>query len=226
MQDPLSFAKRKLKYAIEHNQSTNMEEKTLMNGRVSMVQTEDSSDRYKDLFLDTDISLEDNLGDSKREINQQHDFSPDFSPEEKRQRFLERNRAAAFRCRQKRKMWVSQLESKSQDLMQTNSRLMKEINALRREVAQLKALLLAHKDCPVTQKQKSHVGDMAPESYVATASEGQILAFKQDMEDMEVNIATAEEVASSALTDMAARAPVEMTACSQVGIKCVSTNVM
>ncbi|CAB1346920.1 unnamed protein product [Coregonus sp. 'balchen'] len=54
-------------------------------------------------------------------------------PDEKRRKFLERNRAAASRCRQKRK---------------------NEVTLLRNEVAQLKHLLLAHKDCPVTAMQK------------------------------------------------------------------------
>ncbi|RXN07132.1 cyclic AMP-dependent transcription factor ATF-2 [Labeo rohita] len=54
-------------------------------------------------------------------------------PDEKRRKFLERNRAAASRCRQKRKS---------------------EVTLLRSEVAQLKQLLLAHKDCPVTLLQK------------------------------------------------------------------------
>uniref|UniRef100_A0A8C8D8M9 Cyclic AMP-dependent transcription factor ATF-7 n=1 Tax=Oncorhynchus tshawytscha TaxID=74940 RepID=A0A8C8D8M9_ONCTS len=37
-------------------------------------------------------------------------------PDERRQRFLERNRAAASRCRQKRKVWVGSLERKAEDL--------------------------------------------------------------------------------------------------------------
>ena len=36
-----------------------------------------------------------------------------------------------------------------------------EIQSLRSEVAQLKALLLAHKDCPVTQQQKALVNQIA-----------------------------------------------------------------
>uniref|UniRef100_A0A8C6TBW4 Activating transcription factor 2 n=1 Tax=Neogobius melanostomus TaxID=47308 RepID=A0A8C6TBW4_9GOBI len=75
-------------------------------------------------------------------------------PDEKRRKFLERNRAAASRCRQKRKVWVQSLEKKSEDLGSMNGQLQNEVTLLRNEVAQLKQLLLAHKDCPVTAMQK------------------------------------------------------------------------
>ncbi|XP_028308152.1 cyclic AMP-dependent transcription factor ATF-7a isoform X1 [Gouania willdenowi] len=75
-------------------------------------------------------------------------------PDERRQRFLERNRAAASRCRQKRKLWVGSLEKKAEDLSSLNVSLSNEVSLLRNEVAHLKQLLLAHKDCPVTNLQK------------------------------------------------------------------------
>ncbi|KAM4613898.1 cyclic AMP-dependent transcription factor ATF-7b isoform 6-T8 [Polymixia lowei] len=78
----------------------------------------------------------------------------EIDPDERRQRFLERNRAAASRCRQKRKVWVSSLEKKAEDLANMNVSLTNEVTLLRNEVTQLKQLLLAHKDCPVTAMQK------------------------------------------------------------------------
>ncbi|NXG45902.1 ATF7 factor, partial [Psilopogon haemacephalus] len=86
----------------------------------------------------------------------------DEDPDERRQRFLERNRAAASRCRQKRKLWVSSLEKKAEELTSQNIQLSNEVTLLRNEVAQLKQLLLAHKDCPVTALQKktqSYLGE-------------------------------------------------------------------
>ncbi|XP_053732955.1 cyclic AMP-dependent transcription factor ATF-2 [Synchiropus splendidus] len=83
-------------------------------------------------------------------------------PDEKRRKFLERNRAAASRCRQKRKVWVQSLEKKAEDLNSVNGQLQSEVALLRNEVAQLKQLLLAHKDCPVTAMQKKsgyHISD-------------------------------------------------------------------
>ncbi|TDH06870.1 hypothetical protein EPR50_G00118010 [Perca flavescens] len=84
------------------------------------------------------------------------------NPDEKRRKFLERNRAAASRCRQKRKVWVQSLEKKAEDLNSMNGQLQNEVTLLRNEVAQLKQLLLAHKDCPVTAMQKKsgyHISD-------------------------------------------------------------------
>ncbi|XP_041459199.1 cyclic AMP-dependent transcription factor ATF-7-like isoform X1 [Lytechinus variegatus] len=84
----------------------------------------------------------------------------------KRQRFLERNRAAASRCRNKRKQWINDLENRAEELTQTNSVLNNEVGKLRNEVAHLKELLLAHKDCPVTLQQRAaglfmRVGDVS-----------------------------------------------------------------
>lgn len=59
-------------------------------------------------------------------------------------------RAAAFRSRQKRKRWVTNLEAKTTVMNTANKLLQNEVLALRSEVAQLKLQLLAHKDCPVT----------------------------------------------------------------------------
>ncbi|XP_018980329.1 cyclic AMP-responsive element-binding protein 5-like isoform X2 [Cyprinus carpio] len=75
-------------------------------------------------------------------------------PDERRQKFLERNRAAATRCRQKRKVWVMSLERKAEDLTHTNLQLQNEVTSLRTEVSQLKQILLAHKDCPVSVRQR------------------------------------------------------------------------
>ena len=46
-----------------------------------------------------------------------------MDPDEKRRRFLERNRAAATRCREKRKTWITGLEKKAQDVMAQNQQL-------------------------------------------------------------------------------------------------------
>lgn len=60
---------------------------------------------------------------------------------------------AALKCRQRKKQWLANLQNKV-DLYQTeNDQLTQQIAALREEVVNLKTLLLAHKDCPVTQQQ-------------------------------------------------------------------------
>ncbi|XP_060776271.1 cyclic AMP-dependent transcription factor ATF-7b isoform X3 [Neoarius graeffei] len=78
----------------------------------------------------------------------------EIEPDERRRRFLERNRAAAYRCRQKRKVWVNALEKRAEELATANVTLTNEVSLLRGEVTRLKELLLAHKDCPVTAMQK------------------------------------------------------------------------
>nr|NP_001071657.1 transcription factor protein [Ciona intestinalis]BAE06316.1 transcription factor protein [Ciona intestinalis] len=86
----------------------------------------------------------------RRRGRQQQDVDPDI----KRQRFLERNRAAASRCRSKKKNWVVGLESKAKTLSQTNVMLQNEITQLKDEIASLKQLLLSHRDCPITKMQQ------------------------------------------------------------------------
>ncbi|XP_075219408.1 activating transcription factor-2 isoform X2 [Lycorma delicatula] len=78
-------------------------------------------------------------------------ISSEDEEEDKRRKVLERNRIAAMRCREKRKSWVASLERRAEQMGNTNQQLQLEVASLRAEVAQLKTLLLAHKDCPVTQ---------------------------------------------------------------------------
>ncbi|XP_054161571.1 cyclic AMP-dependent transcription factor ATF-7-like [Oppia nitens] len=81
-------------------------------------------------------------------------FAPEEDPKEKKARSLERNRAAAMRCRLKRKHWIDSLEEKADEYERHNEKLNNEVVSLRREVTLLKTALLAHKDCPVTQQQQ------------------------------------------------------------------------
>lgn len=71
-------------------------------------------------------------------------------------------RAAAYRSRQKRKRWVTNLEAKTTAMNTANKMLTNEVIALRNEVAQLKLQLLAHRDCPVTLAmcQQSNTGNL------------------------------------------------------------------
>ncbi|KAJ3105039.1 hypothetical protein HDU97_008647 [Phlyctochytrium planicorne] len=69
--------------------------------------------------------------------------------EEKRRIFLERNRQAALKCRQKKKLWLSDLQGKVEMLSTENDDLRDLTSKLREEVLGLKALLLSHRDCEV-----------------------------------------------------------------------------
>nr|XP_056714335.1 cyclic AMP-dependent transcription factor ATF-7 [Euleptes europaea] len=130
-------------------------------------------------------------------------------PDERRQRFLERNRAAASRCRQKRKIWVSSLEKKAEELTTQNIQLSNEVTLLRNEVAQLKQLLLAHKDCPVTALQKKTQGylESPKESSEPTGSPAPVIQHSSLTASSNGLIvrSAAEAVATSVLTQMASQ---------------------
>ncbi|XP_010792815.1 cyclic AMP-dependent transcription factor ATF-2 isoform X2 [Notothenia coriiceps] len=120
------------------------------------------------------------------------------NPDEKRRKFLERNRAAASRCRQKRKVWVQSLEKKSDDLNSTNGQLQSEVTLLRNEVAQLKQLLLAHKDCPVTAMQKKsgyHISDRDE-----SCEEMSVPSSPQNEAIQHSSVSTSNGVSSSSMT--------------------------
>ncbi|CAK7267487.1 Transcription factor [Sporothrix epigloea] len=85
-----------------------------------------------------------------------------MTEEEKRKNFLERNRVAALKCRQRKKQWLQNLQNKVELYSTENENLSTQINQLREEVVNLKTLLLAHKDCPITQQQGLHGTFMQP----------------------------------------------------------------
>jgi len=87
-----------------------------------------------------------------------------MTDEEKRKNFLERNRVAALKCRQRKKQWLANLQNKVEIYSAENDQLTAQITALREEIVNLKTLLLAHKDCPVTQQQGLGAAFMAPAS--------------------------------------------------------------
>jgi len=59
--------------------------------------------------------------------------------EEKRRNFLERNRQAALKCRQRKKAWLAQLQAKNEYLTQENQRLQEALVSTREELARLSA---------------------------------------------------------------------------------------
>ncbi|KAI9892779.1 MAG: hypothetical protein M1814_001199 [Vezdaea aestivalis] len=76
-----------------------------------------------------------------------------LTDEEKRKNFLERNRIAALKCRQRKKQWLANLQTKVEIFSGENDALNAQVTQLREEIVSLKTLLLAHKDCPVSQAQ-------------------------------------------------------------------------
>lgn len=116
-----------------------------------------------------------------------------MTDEEKRKNFLERNRVAALKCRQRKKQWLANLQQKVEIFSTENDALSAQIQSLRDEVVNLKTLLLAHKDCPVTQQQgmqgmlPEHVmggyaGQMNPYGIAAAMNNQQVMANQQAMQ--------------------------------------------
>ncbi|KAF9156716.1 hypothetical protein BG015_002075 [Linnemannia schmuckeri] len=92
----------------------------------------------------------DNSGNNKKKAKS-GPADDKMDEEEKRKNFLERNRQAALKCRQRKKQWLTNLQAKVEYLTNDNEHLQGQTAALRDEIIHLKALLLAHKDCPVAQ---------------------------------------------------------------------------
>ncbi|KAG5715416.1 hypothetical protein E4T56_gene6670 [Termitomyces sp. T112] len=61
--------------------------------------------------------------------------------EEKRRNFLERNRQAALKCRQRKKAWLAQLQAKVEYLTNENERLTSALVNSREEISRLSALV-------------------------------------------------------------------------------------
>ncbi|KAI9790721.1 MAG: hypothetical protein M1816_004862 [Peltula sp. TS41687] len=65
----------------------------------------------------------------------------------KRSKFLERNRVAASKCRQKKKEWTSNLETRARTLQNERNQLSLMTSSLKEEVLWLKGELLKHSTC-------------------------------------------------------------------------------
>ncbi|PHH68932.1 hypothetical protein CDD80_7124 [Ophiocordyceps camponoti-rufipedis] len=111
-----------------------------------------SSDEDEDDDDDDDLKTKMEDGGSKSKM----------TDEEKRKNFLERNRVAALKCRQRKKQWLANLQNKVELFSTENDALSNQITQLKEEVVNLKALLLAHKDCSVTQQHGAYMSQMEP----------------------------------------------------------------
>lgn len=67
--------------------------------------------------------------------------------DDKRSKFLERNRVAASKCRQKKKEWTSNLEARARELQNSKNQLQLIVNSLKDEVMFLKSEMFKHTGC-------------------------------------------------------------------------------
>ncbi|KAI4127369.1 MAG: hypothetical protein LQ338_003245 [Usnochroma carphineum] len=71
--------------------------------------------------------------------------------EVRRHKFLERNRIAASKCRQKKKEWTQNLENRARELQKNNQSLRMVLDSLRDEMLFLKGEMLKHTTCGCEQ---------------------------------------------------------------------------
>ncbi|WFD31840.1 Transcription factor [Malassezia sp. CBS 17886] len=74
----------------------------------------------------------------------------DAEESSKRKSFLERNRQAAYKCRQRKKAWLASLQAKVEYLQSDNESLQHTVESLRSEVLFLKAQLVQQHAVPPT----------------------------------------------------------------------------
>lgn len=84
----------------------------------------------------------------------QADPSPSNQEGTRRSKFLERNRVAASKCRQKKKQWVENLEAKARALQAQFNHLNVVVESLKEEVLHLKVEVVRHRDCDGSDIQK------------------------------------------------------------------------
>ncbi|KAH5440642.1 hypothetical protein HBI32_010070 [Parastagonospora nodorum] len=106
--------------------------------------------------MDDDMMDQDSDDDMNIKDEDTHKDGRKMTDEEKRKNFLERNRVAALKCRQRKKQWLANLQAKVELFSTENDALSATVTQLREEIVNLKTLLLAHKDCPVSQAQGLH----------------------------------------------------------------------
>lgn len=83
---------------------------------------------------------------SVKQESEDEDEEEDQSTE-KRKKFLEKNRIAASKCREKKKKWVHELEYNKSHLERHNMELRLEHRGLINELNQTKSMLMSHADC-------------------------------------------------------------------------------
>jgi len=97
--------------------------------------------------VSTDITPPDQDPPKKRKARRTKREANMIEEEHKRSRFLERNRIAASKCREKKKQYVSDLEETKIGLETQHAHLQMEYNGLLGEVSGLKHHLMAHAKC-------------------------------------------------------------------------------
>lgn len=117
----------------------------------------------------------------------------------KRSKFLERNRVAASKCRQKKKEWTRNLETRAREFQKNNNMLRLEVESLRQEVLFLKTEMLKHSNCECSQIQDFMKSGGSSEPFLETQDDKELL--KREHSPIESMPGSAESRRHSSLRD-------------------------
>ncbi|KAG9070594.1 hypothetical protein KI688_008132 [Linnemannia hyalina] len=108
----------------------------------------------------------------------------DESPEAKRQKFLERNRMAASRCREKKRLQTLKTISDADEITARNQALHETLNELQEEVRRLKNQILCHRDCSCDVIQKFVHSSFGTSSRMSDSYPSAVSSTMHDFQDM------------------------------------------
>lgn len=91
---------------------------------------------------------------TRLELHATAQVDPNNQDVSRRSRFLERNRLAASKCRQKKKQWVENLEVKARNFQAQFKNLNLVVESLKEEILYLKVEMVRHKGCEESEIQK------------------------------------------------------------------------
>lgn len=91
---------------------------------------------------------------NRLELHATAEADPNNQDASRRSRFLERNRLAASKCRQKKKQWVENLEVKARNFQAQFKHLNLVVDSLKEEILYLKVEMVRHKGCEGSEIQK------------------------------------------------------------------------
>ena len=80
-------------------------------------------------------------------------LDPNNPEDYRRSKFLERNRVAASKCRQKKKEWTNNLENRARGLQKENNSLHHIVDSCKEEILFLKGEMLKHSNCGCSEIQ-------------------------------------------------------------------------
>ncbi|KAL8703195.1 MAG: hypothetical protein Q9201_003614 [Fulgogasparrea decipioides] len=106
-----------------------------------------------------------------RNANASNGQATSSAEEVRRHKFLERNRIAASKCRQKKKEWTQNLETRARELAKENNSLRLMVDSMRDEMLFIKGEMLKHTSCGCDDIQdwlKSGAGSLSASPVVKT----------------------------------------------------------